>query len=182
MADWTDIQSDTIEPDSPLLSATMFALRDNPKAIAEGASGAPRIVNNAMGPESIDLNKLLPVSIGTTTRFLDSSTYNAQDDDWNTWVDERLLTPGTMRVTFEHAASGGFSSEVRVLVNGSVIETVTRSGGFAEDSIDVTFSRGDRIRLQHRMSGNSSSELAQVRNIRFRTSGGTLLPMPAGYV
>ena len=48
MADWTDIQNDTIEPDAPLLSATMFALRDNPKAIAEGASGAPRIADGAL--------------------------------------------------------------------------------------------------------------------------------------
>lgn len=46
MADWVDIDNTTIEPDAPLISSTMFALRDNPKAIAEGAAGAPKITGS----------------------------------------------------------------------------------------------------------------------------------------
>lgn len=48
MADYTAIDSATIEPNAPLISATMFALRDNPAAIAEGAAGAPRVQSAAL--------------------------------------------------------------------------------------------------------------------------------------
>ena len=48
MADWVDIDNTTIEPDAPLISSTMFALRDNPKAIAEGAAGAPRVEKESL--------------------------------------------------------------------------------------------------------------------------------------
>src|SRR5690554_5466861 len=53
MADWTDIANESIEPDAPAISSLFFALRDNPKAIAEGASGAPRIVNAALASNSV---------------------------------------------------------------------------------------------------------------------------------
>jgi hypothetical protein len=58
MADYTAIANATIEPNAPLISATMFALRDNPTAIAEGASGAPRIVNAAIQNATIGAEKL----------------------------------------------------------------------------------------------------------------------------
>lgn len=48
MADYTAIDSATIEPNAPLISATMFALRDNPIAITEGAAGAPRVQSAAL--------------------------------------------------------------------------------------------------------------------------------------
>ena len=43
MADWTSISDSNIEPGKPIRSIDGLALRDNPIAIAEGASGAPRI-------------------------------------------------------------------------------------------------------------------------------------------
>lgn len=48
MADYTAIQDDSIEPDAPALSRIAFAFRDNPIAIAEGASGAPRVQSAAL--------------------------------------------------------------------------------------------------------------------------------------
>lgn len=43
MADYTTILDDELLPDSPGTSILFFRLRDNPLAIAEGASGAPRL-------------------------------------------------------------------------------------------------------------------------------------------
>ena len=43
MATWTNIPDSSIEPGKPIRSIDGIALRDNPIAIAEGASGAPRI-------------------------------------------------------------------------------------------------------------------------------------------
>jgi hypothetical protein len=45
MADWTTIPDSSIEPGKPIRSIDGLALRDNPVAIAEGAVGAPRVVN-----------------------------------------------------------------------------------------------------------------------------------------
>ena len=49
MAEWTTITETATDPDAPVTSTLIKALRDNPAAIAEGASGAPRINQPAMG-------------------------------------------------------------------------------------------------------------------------------------
>jgi hypothetical protein len=43
MADWTTISDTQVDPNAPLTSELMTALRDNPIAIAERATGAPRV-------------------------------------------------------------------------------------------------------------------------------------------
>ena len=43
MAAWTTIPDSDLDPESPITTSLMQALRDNPVAIAEGASGAPLI-------------------------------------------------------------------------------------------------------------------------------------------
>lgn len=43
MAQYTTITDTQVDPEAPITSELMTALRDNPIAIAEGASGAPRI-------------------------------------------------------------------------------------------------------------------------------------------
>ena len=48
MATWTTIPDSSIEPGKPIRSIDGIALRDNPIAIAEGASGAPRIEDAAL--------------------------------------------------------------------------------------------------------------------------------------
>ena len=48
MADWTTISDTQVDPNAPLTSELMTALRDNPIAIAQGASGATRITDAAL--------------------------------------------------------------------------------------------------------------------------------------
>ena len=48
MATWTTIPDSSLEPGKPIRSIDALALRDNPVAIAEGQSGAPRIVDAAL--------------------------------------------------------------------------------------------------------------------------------------
>lgn len=48
MADWNVIQDTQVDPDAPITSELGYAFRDNPIAIAEGASGAPRIEDAAL--------------------------------------------------------------------------------------------------------------------------------------
>lgn len=48
MADWTTITDTQVDPDAPLTSGLAYAWRNNPIAIAEGATGAPRVMPLAM--------------------------------------------------------------------------------------------------------------------------------------
>lgn len=45
MADWTDIDVNTLLPGEPVTAAIMLALEENPRAISEGALGAPKIAD-----------------------------------------------------------------------------------------------------------------------------------------
>ncbi len=66
MADWTSISNANVEPDAPWISATAFALRDNPIAIAEGAAGAPRIQTAAYQGSSVTTSVIEPSERMTT--------------------------------------------------------------------------------------------------------------------
>ena len=50
MATWTTIPDSSLEPGKPIRAIDTLALRDNPVAIAEGAAGAPRLADAALGP------------------------------------------------------------------------------------------------------------------------------------
>lgn len=45
MADYTEIDVNTLLPGEPVTSAIMLAFEENPRAIAEGATGAPKIAD-----------------------------------------------------------------------------------------------------------------------------------------
>lgn len=52
MADWTTITDSQVDPKAPVTSELMTALRDNPIAMAQGATNAPRIaekIQSALG-------------------------------------------------------------------------------------------------------------------------------------
>ena len=48
MADWTALSNTAVGVGGLPSGATITALRDNPQAIAEGAAGAPRVVDGAL--------------------------------------------------------------------------------------------------------------------------------------
>lgn len=57
-ASWTNIQDNFLEPGKPVRSVDGLALRDNPIAIAQGASGAPRVQNAAINNGAVTNAKL----------------------------------------------------------------------------------------------------------------------------
>lgn len=64
MATWTNIADSALEPGRPIRSVDGLALRDNAIAIAEGASGAPRVVNAALVDNNINGSKLVNGTTG----------------------------------------------------------------------------------------------------------------------
>lgn len=55
---WTTIPDGDIDPESPIDAPLMAALRDNPIAIAQGLSGAPKILSAAFGDNTLSGVKL----------------------------------------------------------------------------------------------------------------------------
>ena len=64
MTTYTAIPDADLEPDKPFTSQKALLLRDNPIAIAEGASGAPRIQNAAMDTDSVDNANVVNGTLG----------------------------------------------------------------------------------------------------------------------
>jgi hypothetical protein len=62
MTDFTAIPDISVDPDAPVTSELMYALRDNAVAIAEGAVGAPRVM-----PKSLSSNSLGAIASTSTT-------------------------------------------------------------------------------------------------------------------
>jgi hypothetical protein len=72
MADWTTIANNEIDGDSPITESLMTALRDNPVAITQGASGAPKIQNAALDADVVTTSKILNNAV-TSLKILDGS-------------------------------------------------------------------------------------------------------------
>ena len=65
MATWTNIPDSNIEPGKPIRSIDGLALRDNPIAIAEGASGAPRIQTAGIQDSAVTTAKIADANVIT---------------------------------------------------------------------------------------------------------------------
>jgi len=53
MANWTTIDTNSLLPGSPITSPIMLALEENPRAITEGAVGAPKVLPLGLGGQFI---------------------------------------------------------------------------------------------------------------------------------
>lgn len=74
MASWTTVPDSSLEPGKPVRSIDILALRDNPIAIAEGASGAPRMSWPAVVDLMTTANVVVAWNNSTTTIQSNSTT------------------------------------------------------------------------------------------------------------
>jgi hypothetical protein len=70
MSTWTNISDTVLEPGKPIRSVDALALRDNPVAIAGGASGAPRVQTAAIQDAAVTTAKLSTGERMTTANVL----------------------------------------------------------------------------------------------------------------
>src|SRR5690625_3043343 len=84
MAQWTNIPTVRIEPGKPIRAIDGLALRDNPIAIAEGASGAPRVQTNGIADSAVTTDKIANSNV--TAQKL------ATGGNENNWVRARTAT------------------------------------------------------------------------------------------
>jgi len=65
MATWTDVSSTVLEPGDPIRSVDIIAIKENVIALSEGASGAPKILTDAINDAAVTSAKL---ATGTNER------------------------------------------------------------------------------------------------------------------
>jgi hypothetical protein len=160
MADWTD--------DATLIAALAAgkaytdekaqAQVENPVAIAEGATGAPRI----------RLAALENLAAGTSVRTNQTGPFVVSGNTFTAATGWAFIQSGTIRISVRHFQSGGNNSEVRIQrVRGGTTTTLTTlstgtgSPG-ATQTYDADVLAGDVILLQNRNTNAASSSTINI--------------------
>ena len=102
MAVWTDISDAVLEPGKPIRSVDGIALRENPKAIAEGAAGAPKIQEAALDASVVTTNKI--ANLNVTAPKLNTG---AAETTWVGNMFSNLSLGARGMLAFAKAVSGG---------------------------------------------------------------------------
>lgn len=129
MTNYTTITNGQVDQDSPITQPLITALRDNPTAIVEGASGAPRLLGEAVA-RAADL----PVLTVTATSAYDASNCFEESTPLSGET-RRLITRActgaaifTIVISVSHPGGGGSTSGTSTLKkNGTQVLTVSTS-------------------------------------------------------
>ena len=116
MAIWTDIPDVNLEPDKPILSTDVIALRENPKAIAGGATGAPRIQTAAIQDGAVTDAKLNATVTAAGTNWVLARTATAGVGAVGTYAflqstNGTALSPGQTKAGSNLAYAGLFTED-----------------------------------------------------------------------
>ncbi len=140
MATHTTIADGSVDAESPITESLMTALRDNPTAIAEGASGAPRIQTAAVEDNAITQDKIADDSVGS--------------DELSTV----LGTDSTIVLTFvEYGATtltqvvpAGYYMAANTVTQNGMTSTVQiySGGGWRNSDSGLIISDGTNVRFQ----------------------------------
>ena len=101
MADYRTITDAEVDPDAPLTSSLGYAFRDNPTAIAEGATGAPRIQDAALDTSVTGagttwvMNRIIPRNAGGIGTYVLAATAAAGAYSINDTLAGASLTPSS---------------------------------------------------------------------------------------
>lgn len=180
MADWKNIPDTDVDPDAPVTSELMYALRDNPVALAEGAVGAPRVMgialNTFLAHQSKNMTQSDPIAFvgldgigevliafsctgggSAADQTLQVSLTNDNGSTWSNWVG---LTGYT--INKDSGSSFLFTISVNngnaIMMFGSYGTAVIRSGNIVNSITGIpTGANGFRFRQSSSVSVGSAS-------------------------
>lgn len=170
MATWTDLTSLTDAGD-PITDDLMSALRDNPVAIAEGATGAP----------GIQFPALESITAGTEVRWNKNTTNATSSTNYVNVGTTYVGQTGVVRIEADHrTTAGGAASDLRIQRNGVTVGTwSTTNTSFVTRSVDVTLTDlWNVITFEHRTASGAVS--VEARNYRLFTNGEIIWPFGDG--
>ena len=130
MADWTEIDTNTLLPGEPFTSAKALAFFENPVAMAEGAGNAPRN----------QLKSLPRLVAGSSVRSTRTRTVPA--DTTELILNHGIIQIGTIRASMTQ--SGGVGSvTISRIRNGTSVTLATTIT--ASTTVDVSVIPGDEL-------------------------------------
>jgi len=122
MTAYVTIADSDIDPDSPLTTSLLTALRDNPTAITEGSAGAPNIQLSAMAANSVGASQIVDGSVGSaeigvgavgTSEVADDSLLFGTDFNKPFTAYSHLFTTATETFTLPIGVYQGFKFAAR---------------------------------------------------------------------
>ena len=130
MADWTELDTNTLLPGEPLTSAKALAFFENPKAIAEGADDTPRN----------QLKSLPRLVAGSSVRS--TRTRTVTQGTTETILNHGIIQIGTIRASMTRGQAASVTiSRIR---NGTSVTLVTTNSA-ASITADVFVIPGDQL-------------------------------------
>ena len=166
MAAYTTINgASVLVPGKPLTSAIAQALNENPTAITEGASGAPRIRTAAMQAPAAGSTAIRQLEDVTAQYVSPDTTATASLAEGSVGV----LVPGTIRVVSTIAVAGTTSSwSVVYAKNGTAFATFSTTTGVQFS--DVAVALGDRITITATATGGSGTGSVSLTDVKIESA------------
>lgn len=172
MANFTTIPDSDVDQDSPGTVGLFTALRDNPIAIIEGASTAPRILGRAIARETEGTNGSLPVlaisasdavtlesGLARVQGFLNRAALAGEVTAFS--FTNKAYT-GTVRFKASHVVSPSGNSRLRFYKNGGLVATWNAGTVVSARSIDVAVAVGDTFEWRHEETSGTSGNTSTV--------------------
>jgi hypothetical protein len=171
MATWTTLPDASLEPGKPIRSIDGLALRDNPVAITEGATGAPRIIGLA-AKRFADFAVLAVSAADTFSAATGSNPLPLAEATTSTTevvAYRYTISKYTGSLRFRTSQRGGSytfqgyagtytvdtTSTLRIFKNGTLISTYAHSGGSSVTRTnDIAIVPGDVIEWRHRTNNS----------------------------
>jgi hypothetical protein len=189
MATWTTLPDASLEPGKPIRSIDGLALRDNPVAITEGATGAPRIVG--LSAKRFADYPVLTVSAAdtysaatgsnpeplatTTTSFTEVVAYRYTINKYTGSLRFRTNQRGGTLVG--PYGPNNSTSTLRIFKNGTLISTYTKNdSSFVTRTNDIAVVPGDVIEWRHQESINQIG-IAIQNTVVLGSNGYTTRPL-----
>ena len=133
MPEYQEILDTEVEPEAPLTSSLGVRFRDNPIALANGASGAPRIQTAALNNGAVTQDKLASNAAGRSELKMGTNSVSGSlgsDDRVNLTMSDYALFPSM------HASNDGVVVELSDAGSSSASNpkfAVINDAGFARD-------------------------------------------------
>ena len=169
MTTWTDLSAGAVGVGGIPSGSTVTALRDNPVAMAEGSSGAPRIVGASIhATTAADTFVLYRAGVNAAYSLISLTAQAGSSSVSNVIGSEfTALVDCAIRLKFTVSLFGSGNSTVRVHKEGVALTTFTTAG---DKSYSVSLSAGETVGLTCSSfiaaSQSSSSQSVSVKNYR----------------
>jgi hypothetical protein len=162
MTTYATIGNGEIDGESPITDTLMSRLRDNPLAMFEGSTGAPRLsgfavarLNNGLGALTISAADTYALQYGLVQTSGILVTSSGTDQVAHTY--QMSHYSGTVRCKASHSSASG-TSTLSIYRNGTLLTSFTTTSASPVARVADSFcNAGDVIEWRHRTTGTNST-------------------------